>query len=161
MLNDSLHYHDGTLYCDNIAVAEIAAQMSTPVYVYSLRRALHNLKRIQQAFAELNPHIHYSAKANANLGILRAIVSAGAGIDAVSGGEIYRALRAGANPTDIVFAGVGKTADEIRYALEQGVGWFNIENVLECKLIDSMAAEMKLPPARVALRFNPVGRSSD
>jgi diaminopimelate decarboxylase len=155
MLNDSLHYRDGTLFCDKIAVAEIAARIGTPVYVYSLQRALHNLMHIQQAFAELSPHIHYSAKANANLAILRALVGAGAGIDAVSGGEIYRALRAGANPKDIVFAGVGKTADEIRYALEQGVGWFNVENVLECKMIDDLAADLKLPVARVALRFNP------
>ncbi len=155
MLNDSIHYQDGALYCDECSIADIASAMGTPLYIYSLRRALNNLKHIQQAFDDLKPHIHYSAKANANLAILRAIVGSGAGIDAVSGGEIFRALRAGAKPADIVFAGVGKTGDEIRYALEQGVGWFNVENVLECNLINDLAAELKRPPARVALRFNP------
>lgn len=155
MLNDSIHYQDGVLFCDSVPIAEIAATIGTPLYVYSLRRALDNLKRIRQAFANLKPHIHYSAKANANLALLRALVGAGAGIDAVSGGEIYRALRAGARPEDIVFAGVGKTVDELRFALEQSVGWFNVENVLECRLINDLAAELKCPPARVALRFNP------
>jgi diaminopimelate decarboxylase len=155
MLNDNIHYRDGALYCDDIPVTAIAGQTGTPVYLYSLRRALGNLKRIQQAFKDLSPHIHYSAKANANLAVLRALISAGAGIDTVSGGEIYRALRAGAKPETIVFAGVGKTVDELRYALEQSVGWFNVENVLECRLINDLVAEIKCPPARVALRLNP------
>ncbi len=155
VLNDSLHYRGAALFCDAIPIADITAETGTPVYVYSLRRAIHNLKRIQAAFADLQPHIHYSAKANANRAVLQALVGAGAGIDAVSGGEIYRALRAGAQPKNIVFAGVGKTGEELRYALEQDVGWFNVENVGECRLINNLAAELKCPPARVALRFNP------
>jgi diaminopimelate decarboxylase len=154
MLNESFHYHDGALYCDSVRIADIAAQVGTPVYIYSLRRALDNLRRIRAAFAPLNPHIHYSAKANGNLTILRALIRAGAGIDAVSAGEIYRALQAGAKPEEIVFAGVGKTADELRYAAEQGVGWFNVENVDECRLLDKAAASVGRD-ARVALRFNP------
>jgi diaminopimelate decarboxylase len=153
MLNESIHYKNGALYCDSVPVSAIADEVGTPVYIYSLKRALDNLKRIQTAFAELQPHIHYSAKANANLGLLRALVQAGAGIDAVSGGEIFRALKAGAPPENIVFAGVGKTADELRYALENGVGWFNVENVDELRILNELAAFGH--PARVALRLNP------
>ncbi len=154
MLNDSIHYKDGALYCDSVPVSEIAAQVGTPVYIYSLRRTVNNFRRIQTAFAELQPHIHYSAKANANLAVLRALVEAGAGIDAVSGGEIYRALLAGAKAENIVFAGVGKTREELRYALEQGVGWFNVENVAELQHLDDLAASLG-QTARVALRLNP------
>lgn len=154
MLNESFHYQGNQLYCDSVRIADIAAEVGTPVYIYSLRRMLANLVRVRAAFAPLNAHIHYSAKANANLSILRAIVGADAGIDAVSAGEIYRALRAGAKAEDIVFAGVGKTADELRYAVEQGVGWFNIENVNELRLLNAIAAERGVR-VRVALRFNP------
>lgn len=154
MLNDSIHYENDALYCDSVAVSEIAEQAGTPVYIYSLRRALNNLRRIQNAFQVLQPHIHYSAKANANLAVLRTLVQAGAGIDAVSAGEIHKALLAGAKPQDIVFAGVGKTRDEIRYALEQGVGWFNVENGLELQYISELAGEIGTT-ARVALRLNP------
>src|SRR5687767_2354063 len=98
MLNESFHYQDSHLFCDSVPVADIAAQVGTPVYVYSLRRAVENLHRIRTAFAPLNPHVHYSAKANGNLAVLRALIGVGAGIDAVSAGEIYRALQAGAEP---------------------------------------------------------------
>jgi diaminopimelate decarboxylase len=155
MLTDSFHYHDGQLFCDEVAVNDIVAQTGTPVYVYSLGRALNNLRRIQSAFVELHPDIHYSAKANANLTVLRTLVEAGAGIDAVSAGEIHKALLAGAKARDIVFAGVGKTRDEIRYALQQGVGWFNVENVLELQHINDLVSDMQRPPTRVALRLNP------
>ena len=155
MLNKSVHYHNNMLHCDHVPVGEIIAQVGTPVYIYSMRRAVENLKRIRAAFADLNPHIHYSVKANGNLSVLKGLIRAGAGIDAVSAGEIHRALMAGANPQEIVFAGVGKTPREVAYALEQDIGWFNVENVSECTLINDIAGHMKLAPARVALRFNP------
>jgi diaminopimelate decarboxylase len=155
MLNDSIHYMQNELYCDDIAIQTITDAVSTPVYIYSLKRILANLHRIREAFAELQPHIHYSAKANANLTILRTLVNAGAGIDAVSAGEIHKALLVGTKPQDIVFAGVGKTRDELRYALEQNVGWFNVENVLELEHINELSAELNRAPARVALRLNP------
>jgi diaminopimelate decarboxylase len=107
--NPSVAYRANTLYIDNVPLPDIVEQQETPFYVYSLQRALDNLRRIQTAFAELKPHIHYSMKANANMALLRALIGAGAGIDAVSAGEIHRALKAGASPQDIVFAGVGKT----------------------------------------------------
>jgi diaminopimelate decarboxylase len=153
MLNESIHYQNGALFCDAVPVSAIADEAGTPVYIYSLKRALSNLKRIQTAFGDLQPHIHYSAKANANLGLLRALVQAGTGIDAVSGGEIFRALKAGAPPENIVFAGVGKTTDELRYALENGIGWFNVENVDELRILNELAAFGH--PARIAVRLNP------
>jgi diaminopimelate decarboxylase len=155
MLNESIHYRDGLLHCDGVSVQEIAAHTGTPVYTYSLKRALGNLQHIQAAFAELKPHIHYSAKANANLAVVGAVVQAGAGIDAVSAGEIYKALLAGAQADAIVFAGVGKTPSELAYALEKGVGWINAENVGEVQLINDIAGELKHAPAKVALRLNP------
>lgn len=154
-LNDSIRYQDARLYFDAIPAEEIAESAGTPIYVYSLRRALGNYRRLQEAFAPLNAHIHYSAKANANLALLRALVAAGAGVDAVSGGEIYKALHAGAAPEQIVFAGVGKTWEEIQFALERGVGWFNVENVAELAHIDHIADHLGKSGVQVALRLNP------
>ncbi len=155
MLNESIHYQKGALYCDSIPISEITAHIGTPVYVYSLARALGNLRRIQAAFSDIQPHIHYSAKANANLSILRALVEAGAGIDAVSAGEIHKARLAGAAAQDIVFAGVGKTPNELAYAIEKRVGWINVENVAECRLINDIVQEQNRPAQRIALRLNP------
>ncbi len=153
MFNASITYHSGTLVCDGVALSEIAAQVGTPFYVYSLPRALENLNRVRAAFP--GAHIHYSAKANANLSVLRALIEAGAGIDAVSVGEIQRALAAGAAPDDIVFAGVGKSPDELRYAVEHGVGWFNVENVDECRWIAQFARDAGREDIRIAPRLNP------
>jgi diaminopimelate decarboxylase len=133
-------------------LSEIVAHTGTPVYVYSLPRALANLRTIQSAFPRA--HIHFSAKSNANLAVLRALINAGAGIDAVSGGEIHRALLAGAKPKAIVFAGVGKTANELFFAVDQNVGWVNVENVEEAHLLNAIAGTAR-KTVRVALRFNP------
>jgi len=152
MLNTSIHYENGRLFCDGVSVADITAQVGTPVYVYSTIRMLANLRRIQAAFP--NAHLHYSAKANGNLAILRTLINAGAGIDAVSAGEIHRALRAGAQPENIVSAGVGKTGQELYYALNNDVGWFNVENIEECRLLNSMSGVHSCC-TRVALRLNP------
>ncbi len=155
MLNESFHYINGVLHADSVCLSDLAEAYGTPLYVYSLPRALSNLRRIQRAFAPLNAHIHYSAKANANLSLLQALIRSGAGIDAVSIGEIMRALKAGAMPQNIVFAGVGKTPQEIYDAVEQGVGWFNVENVAELDYINDSAAQLRKSNVRVALRLNP------
>ncbi len=152
MLNNSIRYQEAQLFCDSVPVREIVAQIGTPVYIYSLPRALANFRRIQAAFPKA--HIHYSAKANANLAVLLALVEAGAGIDAVSGGEIYRALLAHAQPEQIVFAGVGKSGQELYYAVEQDIGWFNVENVHEAHKLNTIAVESG-KTVRAALRFNP------
>lgn len=154
-LNESIRYQNQELHVDNVPVAEIVKAVGTPVYIYSLRRALNNYERIKKAYAHLDHHVHYSAKANATLAVLRALIQAGAGIDCVSAGEIYKALQAGAKAENIVFAGVGKSPEEIQFALENGVGWFNVENVAELSLINQFAANLGRDNVRVALRLNP------
>jgi diaminopimelate decarboxylase len=155
MLNRSIHYQDAVLYCDAIPVTEIVAQTGTPVYIYSLPRVIENLERIRKAFAGVDSHIHYSAKANANTAVLRTLIEAGVGIDTVSAGEIHKSLLAGAKAEDIVFAGVGKTRDELAYALEKGVSWINVENTGELDFINAIVTELGRSSARVALRLNP------
>jgi diaminopimelate decarboxylase len=152
MFNESIRYDGDRLFCDSVPVADIVAETGTPVYIYSLKRAVANLREIQTAFPKA--HIHYSAKANANLAVLRSLIEAGAGIDAVSGGEIHRALKAGAKPENIVFAGVGKTSGELYYAVEHDIGWFNLENIEEARLLNSIAG-VAGKKVRVAIRFNP------
>lgn len=154
-LNHSIKYHNQQLSIDNIMASNIITHVGSPTYVYSLPRAISNYKKIENAFSHLNAHIHYSAKANGNLQVLQALIKAGAGIDCVSGGEIYKALKAGALAKDIVFAGVGKSIDEIRYALEQGVGWFNVENIRELDYINSYAQTIGRQSVKIALRLNP------
>ena len=154
-LNESIHYRNGSLHVDSVPVTDIVRTVGTPVYIYSLRRALNNLWRIKAAFAALDTHIHYSAKANANLAVLSALIEAGAGVDTVSGGEIYKALQAGAAPENIVFAGVGKSISEIQFALEKGVGWFNVENVRELDFINEYVEKLGRTGIKIALRLNP------
>lgn len=155
MQNTSFAYRDGVLHCDAVPLSILAEQCGTPLYVYSQTRLLENYARVATAFKSLDAHIHYSAKANGNLSILEALVKAGAGVDAVSAGEIYRALLAGCAAEKIVFAGVGKTPDELRYAVAEGVGWINIENVDEARLVNTLAADAGRGRLRVALRLNP------
>ena len=155
VFNSSIHYVDGKLIVDNINVIDIVAEVGTPTYIYSLKRILENYNRIKSAFEALDIHIHYSVKANSNLTVLKALSSAGAGLDTVSVGEIYRALKVGIDPSNIVFAGVGKTIDEIRYAIERQIGWFNVENLLELNHIQSIAESLEINNMRVALRLNP------
>lgn len=145
-------YRRGELYADGVPLRAIAEQTGTPYYVYSRDRILENYGRLRAAFPEAE--IHYSLKANANLAIVRTLVNAGAGLDAVSGGEVYRALRAGADPQHIVFAGVGKTEAELIYALEAGVGWINVESEGELERLAALAGRIGRRQ-RVALRLNP------
>ena len=146
VLNSSIRYIGDSLYVDDVSVDAIVRETGAPVYVYSLKRVLENYRRVRAAFAQLGARMHFSVKSNGSLAILRALRDAGAGFDCVSGGEIHLALAAGAQGKDIVFAGVGKTRAEIEYAVSEGVGWFNVENVLELRYI-SEAAE-RLPASR-------------
>jgi diaminopimelate decarboxylase len=154
-LNSSIRIVNNRLFVDQVPVLNITHEVETPLYIYSLKRTLENYRAIRDAFAHLKPHIHYSAKANGTMAVLKTLIQAGAGVDAVSGGEIYKAVTAGANPSDIVFAGVGKTVADIRYALNVGVGWFNIENVAEAKIINEQAKALGRDSVRVAVRYNP------
>ena len=147
-----LSYRDGQLYSGPHALAEIAARVGTPYYLYSLDQARANLRRLQAAFPPAE--VHYSLKANANLALLRALFAIGVGADCVSGGEVYRALAAGCPPSRIVFAGVGKSANELTYALSEKIGWFNVESGAELTRLNALA-ERHGHHARVALRINP------
>ena len=133
---------DGCLYAEGLPVADIAAQVGTPVYLYSAGALLHADDGINEAFAG-RPHlICYSIKANMNLAVVNTLVRRGAGIDVTSRGELFRARAAGADPEKIVYSGVGKRDDEIRAALEEGIKLFNVESRAELRHIDSVAGAM-------------------
>jgi diaminopimelate decarboxylase len=151
---DYFHYRDRDLYCEEMAVAELAQRYGTPLWVYSQRTLMHHLRQLQQAFAAVQPLICYSLKTNPNLHICRLMREAGAGFDVTSAGELYRALRAGGPGDKIVFAGVGKTEAELRYGLESGVLLFNVESEAELQALADVAAGLGRT-ARVALRVNP------
>ncbi len=152
-MND-FQYIDGTLCCEDVSVAEIAAQVGTPLYVYSAHTLTDHFRKLDEAFADLPHLICYSVKAASNLAILSLLADYGAGADIVSGGELHRALRAGISPESIVYAGIGKTAPEIAQALQAGVLMFNVESAEELEQIEGVAAAMG-KKARVALRVNP------
>lgn len=147
-----LSYHNGSLHWRTHDLAAIAAQVGTPCYIYDLDGMCAKLQALQRAFPQAE--IHYSLKANANLAVIRALSAAGAHFDAVSGGEIFRALCAGVTPDRIVFAGVGKTRHELDYALRLGVAWINVESSGELARIAQLAAALGVCP-RLALRLNP------
>lgn len=144
----------GELYCEGVPVRRIADAVGTPVYVYSHRTLVEHLEKLRAAFAALRPLICFSVKANGNLAILRLLVSRGAGLDIVSGGELFKALRAGCPPSRIVFASVGKSVEEIREALRRGICCFNVESAAELDAINTVARRMRTI-APVALRVNP------
>ena len=147
-------YRQGELHCENVAIDRIAKEVGTPCYVYSHHTLVQHYRAFDGAFHSVPHIVAFAMKANSNLAILRLVAREGSGADIVSGGELYRALKAGISPTRIVFAGVGKTREEIRYALETDILMFNVESSAELRTIDEVAAEMGRR-ARVALRINP------
>lgn len=151
---DHFHYRDRALFCEDVAVADLATEYGTPLYVYSRATLLHHLRQIQTAFAAAEPLICYSLKTNGNIHIGRLMAEHGAGFDVTSGGELYRALASGGVGEKIVFAGVGKTDDEIRTALDVNIRFFNVESEEELANIGEIARS-RGQKARVALRVNP------
>jgi len=147
-------FRNGQWWCDQVAVGALADEFGTPLYLYSRARIEENYRRLQYAFRTLTPHIHFSVKSNSNGAILRVLRELGSGFDVVSAGEAYRALRAGADPAAIVFAGVGKTESELAFALENRLGWINVESVQELEVLNRLANERNAKP-QVALRINP------
>lgn len=149
-----IEYRGDRLHMEDVAIADVAESVGTPCYVYSHGRVAANIRRFENAFDRIDHLTCYSVKANSNLAVLRAAVQAGVGFDVVSGGELFRAIRAGADPQRIVFSGAGKTADEIDTALERGILMLNAESRAELELIDRIAAARGVR-ARVSLRINP------
>jgi diaminopimelate decarboxylase len=152
-LNDFI-YKDGVLHCEELRVADIAEKVGTPFYLYSKNTLVRHFQAVDRAFSETPHLVCFSVKANSNVAILRLLAKEGAGADVVSAGELYRALKAGIEPGKIVFAGLGKTAAEIEYALRQGILMFNVESSQELMLINQIAQNLGMR-APIALRVNP------
>src|SRR5437667_7687797 len=139
---DYFHYRDRVLHCEEVPVPELAETYGTPLYVYSKKTLLHHLGELQRAFAPVQPLICYSVKTNGNLSLCRLMAAHGAGFDVTSGGELYRALKAGGVGSKIVFAGAGKTDAEMKYALENDVFLFNVESEGELLALAGVAKSM-------------------
>ena len=150
----NFEYRQGELYCEQVPVSQIAKQVGTPCYVYSHATLIRHIRAYDNAFKNIPHLMAFAMKANSNLAILRLMAKEGSGVDIVSGGELFRALKAGVSPSKIVFAGVGKNAEEIRDALKAEILMFNIESSAEMHAINDVAASVgKIAP--VALRINP------
>ncbi len=147
-------YKNGRLYCEGVAIEAIAEKVGTPFYLYSYHTLVRHFTVFDKAFNGIPHLVCYSAKANSNLALLRLFVSLGGGVDVVSGGELYRALKGGADPQKVVFSGVGKRVDEIEYALKMGILMFNIESSQELQVINEVAGRIG-KKANVAIRVNP------
>ncbi len=148
------HYKNNRLYCEKVDVSELAARFGTPLYVYSHHTIMDHYLKLKKAFSVLKPLICFSVKSNSNLTILKSLVDQGAGLDIVSGGELYRARKIGTPPERIVYASVGKTENEIEEAMRAGIFAFNVESLNELGLISEVAARLK-KDARACLRLNP------
>ena len=147
-------YSGNDLYCEQVPLADLAHRAGTPVYVYSSAALLSNYRAYDEAFGDLPHSVCYAVKANSSLAVLALLAKAGAGFDIVSGGELYRVIQAGGDPSKVVFSGVGKTASEVEYALSSGIHSFNCESEGELALIDSLAARRGVT-AGFAIRVNP------
>jgi diaminopimelate decarboxylase len=150
----SFEYRHGELYCEQVPVSRIAKELGTPCYVYSHATLVRHFHAYDNAFKNIPHVIAFAMKANSNLAILRLMAREGSGVDIVSGGELFRALKAGVPASKIVFAGVGKTPGEIRDALNADILMFNVESPAELHAINQVAVEMG-GKARIALRINP------
>jgi diaminopimelate decarboxylase len=150
----SFHYRDGSLHCEDVALERAAEKYGTPLYVYSAGTILDHYRRLDSALAEIDHLICYAVKANSNRAILNLLSREGSAFDIVSGGELFRVVAAGGDPQRCTFAGVGKSREEIEYALDQGVFSFNVESEAELACIDRIAGS-KSVQASIALRINP------
>src|SRR5207237_2647726 len=147
-------YLKGKLYCEHVPVQALVKKYGSPLYVYSQRTLLNHFQKLESALAPLDHWICYAVKANSNLAVLRCLADAGRGFDIVSEGELRRVMAAGGDPRKCAFAGVGKTEQEIIFALRQGIHTFNVESEPELERINKVAARLK-KVAPVAVRVNP------
>lgn len=147
-------YKNGSLHCEDVDLSSLAQEHGTPLYVYSAGTILDHFKRLDQALDGVEHEVAYAVKANSNLSVLSLLANHGAAFDIVSGGELFRVIKAGGDPAHCTFAGVGKTRDEIEYALKQGIYSFNVESEAELRYLDEVARELGLV-APAAVRVNP------
>lgn len=151
---DFFEYKSGELYCEEVKVANICEAVGTPVYVYSHRTLVDHYRKLDTAFSEIEHLICFSVKSNSNIAVIRTLVKEGAGTDIVSGGELFRALKAGVDPQKVVYAGVGKSMEEIEYALNSNILMFNVESTPEAYAINEVAGRLG-KKAMIAFRVNP------
>ena len=147
-------YVGNQLFCEGVSVGSLARQFGTPLYVYSQHTLTEHFRKLDHALAPLDHLVCFAMKANSNLSVLRTLANLGSGFDIVSGGELQRVIAAGGNPQQCVFAGVGKTEAEIKFALQRGIYSFNVESEPELQRINRIAARLK-KIAPVAVRVNP------
>ena len=147
-------YKAGELFAEDVPLSKIASEVGTPTYVYSYRTIERHYQVFSEAFADLPHQICFSMKCNSNLALLNAFAKWGSGVDIVSGGELFRALKAGVDPKKIVFSGVGKTSTEMAVALKAGILMFNVESEAELLTLDQVAQVLK-KQAPISLRINP------
>ncbi|MBN2136559.1 MAG: diaminopimelate decarboxylase [Sedimentisphaerales bacterium] len=156
---DHFDYRNGKLFAEDVDVERIAEEVGTPAYIYSKTTFIEHLQKIRKAYSEIDTTICYSVKACGNINILRFLAEQGSGFDIVSGGELYRVLRADGDPAKIVYAGVGKTDKEIIEALDAGIGYFNIESEAELenliRLSEQQHKAIQGRRPKAALRVNP------
>ena len=148
------NYRHNNLYCESVSIEELVRKYGTPLYVYSRNTLISHYRKIKEAFSPINPLVCFSMKANSNLAICKALVKEGAGLDIVSGGELYRALKTGVSSRKIVYAGVGKTEKEIEIAIRHHIFFFNVESIPELELINKVAGRLGMRQ-KVAIRINP------
>jgi diaminopimelate decarboxylase len=153
MMNQ-FEYRNGEMFAESVPVKRIAKEVGTPAYIYSLAMLTSQYRLFDQAFAKVAHIVCFSVKANSNLALLRTFAKEGSGFDIVSGGELFRALKAGGDPNKIVFSGVGKKRDEIEYALNSGILMFNVESEDELVALNEIAGRMG-KKAPISLRINP------
>jgi diaminopimelate decarboxylase len=151
---NNFHRMGNELFCENVALSSLIKEYGTPAYVYSKASIQNNLELLLGAFESVNSQICFSVKSNSNISILKLMAQKGVGADIVSGGELFRAVQAGIAPNKIVYSGVGKTAEELRYALKTGIRMFNVESEPELESLSAIAESMGII-APVALRVNP------
>ncbi len=152
-----MHYFtmkNNSMFAEDVNITDIIKKVKTPFYLYSKKTLLRHFNQIKEAFTEVNPLIAYSVKSNSNLSILKILKKAGSGFDVVSGGELYRALKINAAPSKIVFAGVGKTPEEIKFALKSDILFFNTESLNEITNINKIAESLN-KTSNIAVRINP------
>lgn len=150
----NFNYRNEELWCEELPIYKVASEIKTPFYLYSYNTLNRHYRVFDDAFADIPHLICFAVKANSSLAILKMFANKGSGADVVSGGELYKALKVGINPQKIVYAGVGKTAEEIKSALNSNILMFNIESTQELILINNVAKTMKVK-ARIALRVTP------
>lgn len=154
MRHENFQYKNGTLFCEKVDLSELAKVFGTPFYVYSKKSMVDRYRDFEKAFKDIPHQTHYAVKSNSNINIIKLFYSLGAGLDVNSAGELYRALKAGANPDKILFTGVGKTDEEILMGLKHNIFLFKIESLQELELVNALARkEGKI--ANIAIRINP------